>query len=50
MNKLVELWEERHVVREQIAGILPTLVEQSKRAGILCAEDFKLLSEKKQNG
>ncbi len=48
--KLAELWEGRRAVRAQIAGILPTLVEQSRRAGVLCAEDYAFLKENKLHG
>jgi colanic acid/amylovoran biosynthesis protein len=47
VDKLIELWEERQVVRAQIASILPSLVERSRRAGALCAEDYALLKENK---
>jgi colanic acid/amylovoran biosynthesis protein WcaK/AmsJ len=50
VDKLVELWEERRAVSAQIAGILPSLVEQSKRAGLFCAEDYALLKENKLYG
>ncbi len=40
INKLTELWEQKELVKSHLAGIIPHLIEESKNAGILTAQDY----------
>jgi len=44
-NKLATLWQDREILKTQINSLLPLLVKDANRAGILCAEDFANLRE-----
>lgn len=50
LEKFVELWEERMIVKAKIEAAIPSLVEKASSAGALCAADFNCLMENKLHG